>query len=83
MRHQNDPYFFSGFNAIHPYAPLDQAKGYQELFSDLEVWLVEITGFDAISLQPNAGSQGEYAGLLAIRGYHLGNGDNERNISLN
>ena len=55
---------------MHPFAPLEQAQGYQQLFEELEEMLAEITGFDAISLQPNAGSQGEYAGLLAIRGYH-------------
>ena len=56
---------------IHPFAPVHQAKGYQQLFAQLERWLAEITGFAAVSLQPNAGSQGEYAGLLAIRRYHL------------
>ena len=60
---------------MHPFAPLDQARGYLELFDDLERWLAEITGYDAVSLQPNAGSQGEYAGLLAIRKYHASRGD--------
>ncbi len=59
-----------GFARIHPYAPLDQVGGYLELIGELEGWLAEITGYDAVSLQPNAGSQGEYAGLLAIRRYH-------------
>ena len=59
---------------LHPFAPLEQAQGYQQLFEELEEMLAEITGFDAVSLQPNAGSQGEYAGLLAIRGYHRGAG---------
>ena len=76
------PISWAGFNGLHPYAPPEQAQGYQELFSDLENWLAEITGFDAVSLQPNAGSQGEYAGLLAIRGYHLANGDAHRTICL-
>lgn len=76
------PITWSGFNAIHPYAPVEQTKGYQRLFADLETWLAEVTGFDAISLQPNAGSQGEYAGLLAIRGYHKGRGEGNRDICL-
>ncbi|SFQ20790.1 aminomethyl-transferring glycine dehydrogenase [Hymenobacter arizonensis] len=67
---------------LHPFAPLDQTKGYQQIFSDLQAWLCEITGFDAVSLQPNSGAQGEYAGLLAIRGYHEARGDHHRNVSL-
>src|SRR5205814_1952328 len=63
------PVTWPEFANLHPYAPADQTKGYQKLFKDLEKWLAEITGFAAISLQPNAGSQGEYAGLLAIRAY--------------
>ena len=59
---------------IHPFVPVHQARGYQELFAQLERWLAEITGFAAVSLQPNAGSQGEYAGLLAIREYHHSRG---------
>ena len=70
------------FSNIHPYAPLDQVKGYLSLFEDLEKWLCEITGFAAISLQPNAGSQGEYAGMLAIREYHHSRGDTNRNVCL-
>lgn len=70
------------FSNIHPYASLDQVKGYLSLFEDLENWLCEITGFAAISLQPNAGSQGEYAGMLAIREYHHSRGDTNRNICL-
>ncbi len=62
-----EPITWPGFGAIHPFAPVDQAAGYQSLIADLERWLVEITGYDAVSLQPNAGSQGELAGLLAIR----------------
>ena len=68
--------------AMHPFAPLDQAQGYRGLFADLEHWLCEITGYDAVSLQPNAGSQGEYAGLLAIRAYHRSRGDAERTVCL-
>ena len=67
---------------IHPFCPSEQAKGYQILFKQLEEWLASITGFDAVSLQPNAGSQGEYAGLLAIKSYLEANGGNERNICL-
>ena len=67
---------------VHPFAPSDHALGYQSLTDDLEAWLSEITGFDAVSLQPNAGSQGEYAGLLAIRRYHLDRGDDHRDICL-
>ena len=76
------PVTWPGFNHIHPFAPLNQVDGYRELFTRLENWLAEITGFDAVSLQPNAGSQGEYAGLMVIRAYHLANGDTERNICL-
>ena len=67
---------------IHPFAPVHQAKGYQQLFAQLERWLAEITGFAAVSLQPNAGSQGEYAGLLAIRRYHLYRGQGRRDVCL-
>jgi glycine dehydrogenase len=76
------PISFPGFAKIHPFAPMSQTEGYHELFSELELALREITGFAAVSLQPNAGSQGEYAGLLAIRGYHLSRGDAHRNICL-
>eukprot|EP01133_Synstelium_polycarpum_P030748 gene30748-38369_t len=65
---------------VHPFAPADHALGYKAMTDDLEAWLSEITGFDAVSLQPNAGSQGEYAGLLAIRRYHLDRGDAHRDI---
>jgi len=67
---------------LHPFAPLSQARGYQILFQNLEDWLAEITGFAGISLQPNAGSQGEYAGLLVIRAYHVSRGDKHRNVCL-
>jgi glycine dehydrogenase len=76
------PVTWAEFGQIHPFAPVEQAQGYQVLFDDLERWLAEITGFDAISLQPNAGSQGEYAGLLVIREYHQQRGDIDRNICL-
>jgi glycine dehydrogenase len=76
------PVTWAEFGQIHPFAPVEQAQGYQVLFDDLERWLAEITGFDAISLQPNAGSQGEYAGLLVIREYHQQRGDIDRNVCL-
>ncbi len=69
-------------NRLHPFAPLEQTRGYQELFRQLESWLAEITGLAAVSLQPNAGSQGEYAGLLAIRGYHAARGESGRTVCL-
>jgi glycine dehydrogenase len=67
---------------LHPFAPIDQAHGYCELFEDLERWLAEITGFAATSLQPNSGAQGEYAGLLVIRAYHEDRGEGHRNVCL-
>ena len=67
---------------LHPFAPKAHSAGYRAMFADLEAWLAEITGFDAVSLQPNAGSQGEYAGLLAIRRYHLSRGDTHRTVCL-
>ena len=76
------PVSWPEFGQLHPFAPAEQTRGYQKLFRDLETWLADITGFAAISLQPNAGSQGEYAGLLAIRGYHESRGDGHRNICL-
>jgi glycine dehydrogenase len=76
------PVTWAEFGQLHPFAPRSQTQGYQTMFSQLEAWLSEITGFDAISLQPNAGSQGEYAGLLVIREYHLQRGDSHRNICL-
>jgi len=77
-----EPITLPGFADLHPFAPADQFPGYTKLFDDLSTWLVEITGYDAVSLQPNAGSQGEFAGLLAIRNYHLANGDEHRNVCL-
>jgi len=76
------PITWRSFAMLHPFAPLEQAQGYQQLFEELEEMLAEITGFDAVSLQPNAGSQGEYAGLLAIRGYHESRGEARRDICL-
>ena len=74
------PITWPEFARIHPFAPLDQAEGYVALIRDLERWLAEITGYDAVSLQPNAGSQGEFAGLLAIRAYHRGRGEPTRRL---
>ena len=76
------PITWRHFSLLHPFAPLEQTQGYQQLFEELEEMLAEITGFDAVSLQPNAGSQGEYAGLLAIRRYHESRNDHHRNICL-
>jgi len=76
------PISWPEFAKIHPYAPLGQARGYQILFQNLEDWLETCTGFAGISLQPNAGSQGEYAGLLVIRAYHQSRGEGHRNICL-
>ncbi len=76
------PVTWPEFGGIHPFAPRDQVQGYAELFADLERWLAEITGFSAVSLQPNAGSQGEFAGLLVIRTYHRSRGDAHRNVCL-
>ena len=70
------------FASLHPFAPAEQSKGSRKLIEQLSKWLVEITGYDAVSLQPNAGSQGEFAGLLAIRNYHDSRGDQDRNICL-
>jgi glycine dehydrogenase len=76
------PVTWPEFGNIHPFAPVDQAQGYHEMFTHLEKWLCEITGFAAMSLQPNSGAQGEYAGLMVIRAYHESRGDFQRNISL-
>ena len=76
------PITWAEFGQIHPFAPTEQTKGYQILFQQLEAWLAEITGFAGISLQPNAGSQGEYAGLLVIRQYHQSRGEAHRNVCL-
>lgn len=76
------PVTFTEFNQIHPFAPADQTAGYLEIIDDLTNWLGEITGLPYVSLQPNSGASGEYAGLLAIREYHLAQGNTERNICL-
>ncbi len=76
------PVTWAEFGKMHPFAPVEQTAGYQQLFRELEAWLAEITGFDAVSLQPNAGSQGEYAGLLAIRSYQEANGQGHRDVCL-
>ena len=76
------PVSWPGFARMHPFAPLDQTQGYQQLFDELERALAEITGFAVVSLQPNAGSQGEYAGLLVIRAYHALRDQAERNVCL-
>ncbi|KPJ83543.1 MAG: glycine dehydrogenase, partial [Gemmatimonas sp. SG8_23] len=70
------------FGKLHPSAPVEQAEGYRRIFSDLETWLAEITGFTATSLQPNSGAQGEYSGLLVIRAYHEDRGDHHRDVCL-
>jgi glycine dehydrogenase len=77
-----EPITWPEFAGIHPFAPLDQASGYLSIIHDLERWLAAITGYDAVSLQPNAGSQGEFAGLLAIRAYHLDRGEADRDVCL-
>jgi len=76
------PITWPEFGALHPFAPADQAHGYSEMFEDLKSWLCAITGYDAVSLQPNSGAQGEYAGLLAIRGYHHARGEGHRKVCL-
>ncbi len=76
------PVTWPEFGALHPFAPREQAAGYHAMFKTLERWLIDITGYDAISLQPNSGAQGEYAGLLAIRGYHAARGEAHRTICL-
>jgi glycine dehydrogenase len=76
------PLTWSEFGQLHPFAPREQAAGYREFFARLQQWLCDITGYAAISLQPNSGAQGEYAGLLAIRGYHAARGEAHRNICL-
>lgn len=76
------PVTWPEINSLHPFAPSEQTQGYQEIIKQLEKWLCEITGFDAVSLQPNSGAQGEYAGLMVIRAFHLANGDHQRNVAL-
>jgi glycine dehydrogenase len=77
-----EPITWPEFAALHPFAPISDAAGIQQIIADLQRWLVAITGYAAVSLQPNAGSQGEYAGLLAIRGYHHARGEASRDVCL-
>ncbi|MGW1029555.1 aminomethyl-transferring glycine dehydrogenase [Streptomyces sp. NPDC002577] len=77
-----EPITWPEFGQLHPFAPADQAQGYLTLITELEERLAEVTGYDKVSLQPNAGSQGELAGLLAVRGYHRANGDDQRTVCL-
>ncbi|RKF18676.1 aminomethyl-transferring glycine dehydrogenase [Alginatibacterium sediminis] len=76
------PVSWPEFGSMHPFCPSDQAQGYKQLIDQLEDWLVEVTGYDSICMQPNSGAQGEYAGLLAIQKYHASRGDHHRNICL-
>ena len=76
------PISLRGFNSIHPFVPKEQTKGYQKLIAELEHDLTEITGYAAISFQPNSGAQGEYAGLRAIDAYHASRGDSRRKVRL-
>ena len=76
------PVTWPEFGQLHPFAPLDQATGYQEMIAELSDWLINITGYDALSMQPNSGAQGEYAGLLAIQRYHESRGEGHRNVCL-
>ena len=77
-----EPVTWPEFASLHPFAPINQAAGYVDMIQTLERMLAEVTGYDAVSVQPNAGSQGEFAGLLAIRGFHLANGDTHRDVCL-
>ena len=77
-----EPITWPAFAGLHPFAPLDQVRGTLDLIASLEAWLVEVTGYAAVSLQPNSGSQGEFAGLLAIRGYHRARGQSQRDVCL-
>ncbi|TCJ23400.1 aminomethyl-transferring glycine dehydrogenase [Nocardioides jejuensis] len=77
-----EPISLPGFADLHPFVPAEDAAGYHQLVAELEGWLAEVTGYAAVSIQPNAGSQGELAGLLAIRAYHLANGDTHRDVCL-
>ncbi|CAM4308075.1 aminomethyl-transferring glycine dehydrogenase [Deinococcus marmoris] len=76
------PVTWPEFGQLHPFAPADQTEGYAQMLTELEGWLADITGYDAVSLQPNSGAQGEYAGLLTIRKYHESNGDSHRTVCL-
>ena len=76
------PLSWPGWSSLHPFAPAEQAKGYQQILADLSEYLCDVTAFDACSLQPNSGAQGEYAGLLTIRSYHASRGDHHRDVML-
>ena len=76
------PVTWNEFANIHPFAPDDQTTGYHQMIKELENWLIEVTGYDGISMQPNSGAQGEYAGLLAIRRYHESLGQSHRDVCL-
>jgi glycine dehydrogenase len=76
------PITWAEFSKMHPFAPTDQVGGYMQVFNELNTWLSEITGFAEMSFQPNAGAQGEYAGLMVIRAYHMDRGDDHRNVAL-
>src|SRR4029077_460911 len=76
------PITWPEFSALHPFVPVEQAEGYQQIFRELEAALCEITGYAAVSLQPNSGAQGEFAGLMVIRAFHRGRGDTNRDVVL-
>ena len=76
------PITWPEFGKLHPFAPVEQAEGYQQIFRELEAMLCEITGFAAVSLQPNSGAQGEFAGLMVIRAYHRDRGETHRDVVL-
>ncbi len=77
-----EPISLPGFANLHPFAPAEDAEGYRAMIEELEAWLAEVTGYDRVSIQPNAGSQGELAGLLAIRAYHVARGESRREVCL-
>ncbi|KRB73839.1 glycine dehydrogenase [Nocardioides sp. Root190] len=77
-----EPISLAGFAGLHPFVPAEDAEGYRQLIEQLEDWLAEVTGYDRVSIQPNAGAQGEFAGMLAIRNYHRANGQDQRNVCL-
>ena len=79
---RNDTGYLAGIGGIHPFAPAEQTQGYQKMIEELEDQLIRITGFDAISMQPNSGAQGEYTGLLLIHRYQIHRGEGQRNICL-
>ncbi|TYL56058.1 aminomethyl-transferring glycine dehydrogenase [Nocardioides sp. BGMRC 2183] len=77
-----EPISLAGFADLHPFVPADAAQGYQAMITELEEWLAQATGYDRVSIQPNAGAQGEYAGMLAIRAYHVARGEGQRDVCL-